>query len=76
MLKLKVSIMNKVFYWCVEVLEVWAAQMGITYEEINVWLFVIIMPAILIIQAIIIFILAHKLLKMKKKITTTPFKKK
>lgn len=63
--------MNDVFYWCVDFLEFWAAQVGMTYEEINVWLFVIIMPAILIIQAIVIFILVRKLLKMKKKILAT-----
>jgi hypothetical protein len=66
-MKYKASIMNKVFYWCVEALEFWAAQIGMTYEEINVWLFVIIMPALLIIQSVIILILARKVLKMKRR---------
>ena len=36
------------FDWCVRLLYDLAATMGITYEEINVWLFVIIGPCLLI----------------------------
>ena len=36
------------FDWCVRLLYDFAAMMGITYEEINVWLFVIIGPCLLI----------------------------
>ena len=35
------------FDWCVKLLVDAAGIMGITYEEINVWLFVIIGPSIL-----------------------------
>ncbi len=35
------------FDWCVKLLVDGAGIMGITYEEINVWLFVIIGPSIL-----------------------------
>ena len=34
------------FDYCVRLLYQVAGMMGITYEEINVWLFVIILPAI------------------------------
>ena len=36
------------FDYCVRLLYQFAGMMGITYEEINVWLFVIIFPAILL----------------------------
>ena len=36
------------FDWCVRLLYDFAAMIGITYEEINVWLFVIIGPCLLI----------------------------
>jgi len=36
------------FDYCVTLLYQVAGMMGITYEEINVWLFVIILPAILL----------------------------
>ena len=36
------------FDWCVEFLYQMAYALGITYEEINVWLFVIIGPCLLI----------------------------
>ena len=36
------------FDWCVRLLYSVANVIGITYEEINVWLFVIILPLILL----------------------------
>lgn len=36
------------FDWCVRLLYQVAQLIGITYEEINVWLFVIVMPIILV----------------------------
>jgi hypothetical protein len=36
--------MNQIFDWCVNVLIYWAGVFGITYKEINVWVFVIIWP--------------------------------
>ena len=38
---------DAVFDWCVYLLVDIASWLGITYEEINVWLFVIIGPALL-----------------------------
>ena len=38
---------DAVFDWCVLLLVDWAAMLGMTYEEINVWLFVIIGPTML-----------------------------
>jgi hypothetical protein len=36
--------MDQIFDWCVNVLIYWANIFGITYKEINVWVFVIIWP--------------------------------
>ncbi len=38
---------DKTFDWCVLLLIEIASLMGITYAEINVWLFVIILPLLL-----------------------------
>ena len=38
------------FNWCVRLLYDFATMVGITYEEINVWLFVIIGPCLLIVS--------------------------
>lgn len=40
--------MDSIFDWCVAVLVHWAGILGITYKEINVWVFVIIWPIVTI----------------------------
>ena len=40
--------MDQIFDWCVDVLIYWAGVLGITYKEINVWVFVIIWPLLTI----------------------------
>jgi hypothetical protein len=37
-------VMDAIFDWCVAVLVYWANLLGITYKEINVWVFVILWP--------------------------------
>jgi hypothetical protein len=46
--------MDQIFDWCVRVLVYWAAILGITYKEINVWVFVILWPILTIILFAII----------------------
>jgi len=41
--------MDQIFDWCVNVLVYWAGILGITYKEINVWVFVILWPILTII---------------------------
>lgn len=36
--------MDRIFDWCVNVLVYWAGILGMTYKEINVWVFVIVWP--------------------------------
>lgn len=38
--------MDAVFDWCVQVLVYWAGVVGITYKQINVWVFVILWPLV------------------------------
>lgn len=38
--------MDAIFDWCVQALVYLAGVLGITYKEINVWVFVIIWPVI------------------------------
>lgn len=51
--------MDAVFDWCVDVLVYWAAIFGITYKEINVWVFVIIWP-VLTVLLIGIIVIQHQ----------------
>jgi len=46
--------MDSIFDWCVNILVYWAGVLGITYKEINVWVFVIIWPVATIVMGIII----------------------
>jgi hypothetical protein len=48
--------MNTVFHWCVDMLVFLAAQLGMTYKEINVWIFVIIWPILtLVLVALVVW---------------------
>lgn len=40
--------MNKVFDWCVNLLEIFANKLNISYKQINVIIFVIIIPIVII----------------------------
>ena len=51
------------FDWCVRLLYQCAGWLGITYEEINVWLFVIILPIALLVSLVLNFCLGMKFLK-------------
>lgn len=46
--------MDQIFDWCVNVLVYWAGILGITYKEINVWIFVILWPVLTLILVAII----------------------
>ncbi len=55
--------MDTIFDWCVYVLVYWANIFGITYKEINVWVFVIIWP---ILTLVLIGILAAQRRKIQQ----------
>ena len=56
--------MNNVFYWCVDTLKFYAGLFGMTYEEINVWIFCIIEPIVFLAMLIVIIRQARKLRKV------------
>jgi hypothetical protein len=51
---MEATMMDQVFDWCVNVLVYWAGILGITYKEINVWVFVIIWPIVTFVMATVI----------------------
>jgi uncharacterized membrane protein len=44
---------DSVFAWCVDFLEWLAPLFGMSYKEINIWLFVIVMPGAILILVIL-----------------------
>ena len=59
--------MDIIFNWCVNVLVYWAGVIGITYKEINVWVFVIIWPVITALLVLIIFVQQRKIQQLSQK---------
>ena len=59
--------MDQIFDWCVNVLVYWAGMLGITYKEINVWVFVIIWPILTIILTVILVMQRRIIHQLSKK---------
>ena len=57
-----------IFDWCVELLVKLAELLGITYNDINVWIFVIIEPLIFLLMLFIIIKQLIKIKRLKKKL--------
>ena len=55
-----------IFDWCVKFLYLVADFFGITYEEINIWLFVIIGPLFFLISIYLNYYFYKKIKKLKK----------
>jgi len=55
------EIMDKTFDWCVWLLVELAKPLGMTYNEINIWIFVIIEPLIFVCMLAYIIHLRRKL---------------
>ena len=53
--------MSDIFDWCVDLLELWAPRLGMTYKELNVWLFVIVHPAITLTLLVLLFVTLRRL---------------
>ena len=53
------NFMNQLFYYCVEILKQIAELTGMSYEEANIWIFVVIHP-------LITLLLIYELSKCKK----------
>jgi hypothetical protein len=59
--------MDQIFDWCVRVLVYWAGMLGITYKEINVWVFVIIWPILTVLLIGVIVIQQKRIRQLSKK---------
>ena len=53
------NFMNQLFYYCVEILKKISEMTGMSYEEANIWIFVVIHP-------LINLLLIYELSKCKK----------
>lgn len=53
--------MNKVFDQSVRFLQLASEQLGMTYQELNVWIFLIIEPIVFVILLIKIYLLTNKI---------------
>ena len=53
--------MNKVFDQSVRFLQLASEQLGVTYQELNVWIFLIIEPIVFVFLVIKIYLLTKKL---------------
>ena len=60
--------MDVIFDWCVAVLVYFAGVFGITYKEINVWVFVIIWPILTLTMLAIIIIQGVRIRRLQKKV--------
>lgn len=57
--------MNNVFYWCVQFLASIASLIGMSYEEINVWIFCIIEPIVFTLMCMWLYYLIFRVSFLK-----------
>jgi hypothetical protein len=57
---------DKVFLWCCDCILYYAKQLGITYEELNIHLFVIVQPMLVLMFMILFVIQSFKLRSVSK----------
>lgn len=48
----KEEMMDRLFWHCVDILNAVAGWLGVTYEELNIWIFIVIQPGIIIALAL------------------------
>lgn len=61
---------NSLFKWCVHLLIVGGDKLGMTYEEINIWIFCIIEPIVFILMLVWIIYLIVRVKRLKRKLKT------
>ena len=57
---------DQIFDGCVHVLLYWANVLGITYKEINVWVFVVIWPILTIFLIVVTILQRRKIRKLSQ----------
>ena len=63
---------DAIFNWSVRALYEIAGRLGMTYEEINVWLFCIAWPVITLLMMVAIFWLWHDNRTLRRQVGLTP----
>ena len=58
--------MDTIFDCCVDLLEYLAPHVGMTYKELNVWLFVIVMPGMIVILIVFCTYLWRELRRVRR----------
>ena len=61
--------MDAIFDWCVAVLVYFAGVFGITYKEINVWVFVVIWPILTILLIVLVVYQQIRIWQLKKNLS-------
>lgn len=56
---------DQIFDWCVALLINWANALGMTYNEINIWIFVILEPIVFLVMVFVIIWQYRKIKKLK-----------
>lgn len=59
------DLIDYVFKLCVMLLVDLSKLLGITYEELNVWLFVVAMPSLILLQSVYIVVLRRRIKALK-----------
>ncbi|MBM9501402.1 hypothetical protein JWG44_14190 [Leptospira sp. 201903071] len=62
---MRFSSVDRIFDWCVDVLIFWAKVFGITYNEINVYIFCVIWPLFTLILIVLVFLLLRTNRKLR-----------
>jgi hypothetical protein len=63
--------MDAIFDWCVGVLVYFAGVFGITYKEINVWVFVIIWPILTLVLIALVIVQQVRIRRLQKMLQET-----
>jgi cytochrome c oxidase subunit IV len=58
--------MNSLFDYCVHLLQIWGKFLHMTYEEINIWIFVIIEPIVFVVMLFVIISQRIRITKLKR----------
>jgi len=61
------DLIDYVFKLCVMLLVDLAKVIGISYEELNVWLFVVAMPSLILLQSVYIIVLRRRLKRLSRR---------
>jgi hypothetical protein len=61
---------NDIFDWCVSLLQHWAKELGMTYNAINVWLFCIILPLLVLSLFVALLLLCRQNNRLRRRINS------